>query len=395
MKGTEMNEKQQLMDSKELMGAINSFPEIKIAVAITGGGTSAIGEMLRHGGSSDSVLYAHVPYSPSVTEQYLGCCPEDKLCSAATARMLAMKAYDDVVQHHGYEEGVYPVGIGATSALGKIETEREGREHKIYVAVQNREKTITYTLFLTEPRSREEEEKINEGLILSALAAGCNIDCPINVKELSETLNIKTDEGDLLELILCNEHPAVVYNRGYVVPVKGNDHVDLLFPASFNPLHDAHLGLAKIASEISGHPCHFEMTIANADKAPLDYTEIYRRFESFDEQEWEGDLWVTRLPTFVEKAEYFAPITFVVGADTVGRICDPRFYGGSETKMLAALQRMSDLGTKFMCFARKIDGEIIEAFSSNPPEVFIQMATAIGSSVFASSISSTEIRRGS
>ena len=386
------------MNAQELMAKINGdFPEVRIAAAITGGGTSAVGEMLRYGGSSGSVLYAYVPYSPIFTEQYLGRAPE-KLCSAETARMLAMKAYHDIVQFHGYQDGdVYPVGIGATSALGKITKEREGREHKIYVAVQNREKTITYELFLTEPRSREEEEKVNELLILSALAEGCNLplECDLlGEAVIPETLDVKTDEGVVLESVLCGETPFSVYGNDGLVTVKGSvDHVKLLLPASFNPLHEAHLELANIASKSAGHACHFEMSIMNADKPPLTYTEIYRRLDYFDNHKLDGDLWITRLPTFVEKAKHFSPVTFVVGADTVARICDPRFYGGSESNMLAALQEMSDLGVKFFCFAREVDGKIQEAFDSNPPKVFKEMALPFLSSVFASNISSTEIRR--
>lgn len=383
------------MTAQELMAKINGdCPEVRIAATITGGGTSAVGEMLRYGGSSGSVLYAYVPYSPIFTEQYLGRSP-DKLCSAETARMLAMKAYHDIVQFHGYEDGdVYPIGIGATSALGKITKEREGREHKVYVAVQNRERTITYTLFLTEPRSREEEEKVNELLILHALAEGANIESSLCSSIIPEPVDVKTDEGVVLESVLCGDSPFSVYGNDGLVTVKGStEHVKVMLPASFNPLHDAHLEMASIASKMVGHACHYEMSIMNADKPPLTYTEIYRRLDYFDHHELAGDLWITRLPTFAEKAEHFAPVTFVVGADTVERICDPRFYGGSESNMVAALKRMSDLGVKFMCFAREIDGNTQEALVSDTPEVFKRMAIAVDSSVFSSSLSSTEIRR--
>lgn len=383
------------MTAQEIMAKINGdYPEVRIAATITGGGTPAIGEMLRYGGSSGSVLYAYVPYSPIFTEQYLGRSP-DKLCSAECARMLAMKAYHDIVQFHGYQDGdVYPVGIGATSALGKITKEREGREHKVYVAVQTREKTITYSLFLTEPRSREEEEKVNELLILHALAEGIGIESFLDSSVIPEPVDVKTDEGVVLESVLCGETPFSVYGNDGLVTVKGStEHVKVMLPASFNPLHDAHLEMATIASRTAGHSCHYEMSIMNADKPPLTYTEIYRRLDYFDKHDLAGDLWITRLPTFAEKAEHFAPVTFVVGADTVERICDPRFYGGSDKNMISALQRMSDLGVKFMCFARVVDGVTQEAFASNPPEVFKRMAIAVDPNVFASDISSTEIRR--
>lgn len=390
------------MDAEDLMCKINNdFSEARIAVVITGGGTSAIGEMLRYGGSSSTFLYGHVPYSPIYTERYLGRIP-DKLCSAEAARMLAMRAFHDVVEYHGFKDGeIFPIGLGATSALGKITPEREGREHKIYVAVQTREKTTTYTLFLNAPRSRVEEEKINELLILNALAESCNIKSSLPMlTTANEKIDVKCDEGVVLESILCGEAPFSLYRKDEgLVTLKGSvGHVKLLLPASFNPLHDAHRAMAKVASEKMGHTCHFEMSITNANKPPLTYTEIYQRLDHFDKchqfKNGEGDLWITRLPTFIEKAEHFAPVIFVVGADTAHRICDPRFYGGSESKMLAALQRMTDLGVKFVCFSRIVNGELVNPIKENTPKLFYDMSISIDSKVYASEISSTEIRNG-
>ena len=384
--------------NEQLMSAV-SRSNAKIAITITGGGTAAIGEILRYGGLSGTVFYAHVPYSPIFTEKYLGHFNmPDKLCSPEAARMLAMKAFHDVNQECGEED--FPVGIGSTSALGKITKEREGREHKMFVAIQNRQRTMTFTLFLTTPRSRVDEEKINEELILLALAYGCNL--PANMNEFNqtfldgcETAEVQIDDGGTLEPVLSGDVAASFYVQNKGIQCSPDpEHVKLMLPGSFNPIHDAHREMARIASEMTGELCHFEMSIVNADKPPLDYTEIYRRLDIFDTTA--GELWLTRLPTFVEKAEYFAPVTFVVGADTVSRICNPRFYGDSEDSMQCALQKMFNLGTKFICFARKMGWtEMVtqKALSSDPPAIFKKMATAVDPNVFASELSSREIRR--
>ena len=61
--------------------------------------------------------------------------------------------------------------------------------------------------------------------------------------------------------------------------------------------------------------------------------------------------------------------------------------------MLAALQTMFDLETKFLCFARVVDGVMNDSIALDTPEIFKRMSMSIDPNVFSSDISSTEIRR--
>ncbi len=365
-----------------LLKGINDSP-YRLCGAITGGGTGVIGTILSYGGASATVEYLFTPYSLQVSYDYLGFKP-DKLCDPASARMYAMKAYHDAMK---YSDGPV-IGVGATSSLGKIEPERAGREHKIFIAIQTREYTKTIAVYLTGPRTREEEERINENLILNAIAEACGV----NYRLLD---NLNCDEQ--LDVRQTGPAPEVIQVAHREIPTLSfsghtHDDVNLMLPASFNPLHATHLRMAEIAAEMTGKKCHFEMAVRNADKPPLDYTSITDRLDGLQKKDECGGLWITALPTFAEKASHFAPLTFVVGADTVERICDPRFYG-SQQSMLDALTGMSAAGTKFLCFARKIGGEVYEAFFCDPPQAFRQMAMVVDSSVFVSDLSSTEIRR--
>src|SRR4051794_36184671 len=93
-----------------------------------------------------------------------------------------------------------------------------------------------------------------------------------------------------------------------------------LFPGSFNPCHQGHWELAHVAEQILGRPIAFELSVANVDKPRLTREEIRRRVTQFA---WRASVWLTHAPRFLEKAELFPGISFVVGADTALRIVLP------------------------------------------------------------------------
>ena len=63
-----------------------------IVLAVTGGGSRAIADLLAVPGGSRTLLEAVVPYSASALAAWLGSRP-DEFCSAATARAMAMVAF--------------------------------------------------------------------------------------------------------------------------------------------------------------------------------------------------------------------------------------------------------------------------------------------------------------
>ena len=113
-----------------------------------------------------------------------------------------------------------------------------------------------------------------------------------------------------------------------------------LLPGSFNPLHDAHCELARVAERMLGHPVAFELSVANVDKPTLDAAEIRRRVAQFA---WRTSIWLTHAPKFVDKSEHFPGVTFVVGADTAMRVVSPRYYDADESRMRSALEKLGAL----------------------------------------------------
>lgn len=72
----------------------------------------------------------------------------------------------------------------------------------------------------------------------------------------------------------------------------------LVFPGSFDPLHEGHLLMARVAEETAERPVAYELSVTNVDKSALDYVEIRHRTAQFGAQA----LWLTRAATVLLKA---------------------------------------------------------------------------------------------
>jgi hypothetical protein len=89
---------------------------LKASIVMTGGGTTAISEILTHPGASRFVVEAYVPYSPAAFDQYLeptGQNPES-YCSASAAVLLAKHAY---TRASNLEKELPVIGFSCTAAL--------------------------------------------------------------------------------------------------------------------------------------------------------------------------------------------------------------------------------------------------------------------------------------
>jgi len=135
--------------------------------------------------------------------------------------------------------------------------------------------------------------------------------------------------------------------------------------------------MLTLAEQRTGLPGAFELSLANVDKPSLDYTEVARRLEQFDRP-----VWLTRLPTFREKARQFAGATFVVGVDTLLRILDPRYYGESRGARDAAL---ADLG-------RHVGNGFLVLSDLVLPDILADRCMEISAAEFSEPLSSTQLR---
>ncbi len=132
----------------------------------------------------------------------------------------------------------------------------------------------------------------------------------------------------------------------------------------------------------------YEMTIANADKPPLDFQTIETRSRQFAEH----PLWITSAPTFVEKAELSPGVVFIVGADTAERIVQHRFYGACESPMHLALEKIRETGCRFLVAGRLAGDRFQTQAHIAIPAGFEDLFESLPASEFRRDISSTQLR---
>jgi hypothetical protein len=113
---------------RQLISSVHSSGR-KAALAITGGGSGAIGGLLRVPGGSRLLIEAQVPYDTAALERFLGFAPA-QACSADTAVAMAREARARAADLVPADADL--IGLGATAALVS-DRPRRG-EHRFHVA---------------------------------------------------------------------------------------------------------------------------------------------------------------------------------------------------------------------------------------------------------------------
>jgi hypothetical protein len=380
----------------------------KAALAITGGGSGAVGELLRVPGGSRLLIEAQIPYDALALAAFLGFAPA-QACSADTAIALAQSARaraarlvpagtDPVGPDPVGPDLVGPdlvgpdlVGLGATAALVS-DRPRKG-EHRFHIAFANAAGIAHCTGVLAKGRrDRAAEEDLVSRAIVLWLARACG------VTAASPRSLIDADEHyaeaviaavDTIDRLLAGDVDRVTVQPDGQMMLSAPLPA-VLFPGSFNPLHEGHLLLARVAEELRQQPVAFEISVTNVDKPPLAGETVKRRVAQFA---WKAPVELTRAPTFVEKSRLFPGATFVVGADTAERLFGPQYYGDDEARMHAALEEIADSGGRFLVAARRDAAGRMRALNDIPvPRRYADLFTEIPEHRFRVDISSSEIR---
>jgi nicotinamide mononucleotide (NMN) deamidase PncC len=360
----------------------------KAALAITGGGSGAVGELLRVPGGSRLLIEAQVPYDAQALAAFLGFAPA-QASSADTAVAMARSARERAARLA--PAGSDAVGLGATAALVS-DRPRKG-EHRFHIAFANAAGIAHCTGVLAKGRrDRAREEDLVARAIILWLARACGIAAPSPRSLLDGDEKFAESEVaavDIIDRFLAGEFDRVTAQPDGRLMLSA-PRLPVLLPGSFNPMHAGHVLLARVAEEITQQPLAFELSVVNVDKPPLEAGTARQRLAQFAGK-WPVEL--TKAPTFLEKSRLFPKTTFVIGADTAERLFAPKYYGDDEVRMHAALDEIANSGARFLVAARIDAAARLRTLNDVPvPRRYADLFTAIPEQRFRMDTSSSEIR---
>jgi hypothetical protein len=373
----------------------------KAALAITGGGSGAIAELLRVPGGSRLLIEAQIPYDAQALARFLGFAPaqassaDTAIAMARTARARAASLAPANSDGGTELVGRDLVGLGATAALVS-DRPRKG-EHRFHIAFANAAGIAHCTCVMAKGRrDRAAEEDLVSRAIVLWLARACGVVAPsprslLDADEhYAETVLPPVDAPtDTIDQLLAGEVDRLTVQPDGQMMLSAPQPV-VLFPGSFNPMHEGHVSLAQAAEELRQQPVAFELSVTNVDKPPLAGETVRQRLAQFT---WRAPVELTRAPTFVEKARLFPGTTFVVGADTAERLFGSKYYGGDEDRMHMALEEIANSGSSFLVAVRLDAAGRVRALNDIPvPRRYADLFSEIPEHHFRVDTSSSEIR---
>ena len=355
-------------------------------IYVTGGGSLVLSDLLQVPGASATLLEARIPYAQASLASLLGAPPEHA-CSPETARDLAMCAFLRAQQlapkpkeprKAGNADDAETFGFAITASLSSTRPKRG--QHRAYCALQTSARTHTTSLRLAKgSRTREGEERLVADIALAAMAEALGMARPHVELTAGDALKAQIAEGD-------GDLPALLSGaRSAIGPGDGTP--EAILPGAFNPLHQGHRRMAAAAAKKLGRPVAYELCIRNVDKPPLNFHDMRARMEQFGASE---DVWLTNASTFVEKAHFFGAVTFIVGADTMRRVADARYYEDGD--VTAAVSELALFGCRFLVFGRAEGARFVTLDDLDLPKELRDLCNGLGEAEFRSDISSTALR---
>lgn len=170
------------MDKTALISQIHATPVLTV-LAVTGGGTQAVADLLAVPGASRTVLEAVIPYSQAAQSAFLGKTVEQSVTAKAAAT-LARAAHRRALRLRT-DEALPVIGLACTAALA---TDRPKKgDHRAHIGVSDAEGTRVYSLTLHKgTRDRSGEEQVVAALLLSVLAEACGLEARPQVGLLAQ-----------------------------------------------------------------------------------------------------------------------------------------------------------------------------------------------------------------
>ena len=358
----------------------------KLVMSVSGVGSQSINWLLNVPGASKTLIEATIPYSNESLNRYIGEVPSQYV-SKTTALSMAKAAYMQGIQYGNHEMDI--IGVSCT---GAISTNRKRRgDNQAFVGLWGaRLKYVAHLILEKGDRSRVEEEELVSSLIVQCIEEKLLGNSLLNV-ELNKLESVSVDETEFSSDLdsLVNGHISSITSLGTNLVGLDKSFKGGILSGSFNPIHQGHIELSKIASDILEAPVAFEISVTNVDKPLLQADEIKKRVSQFERSE---TVILTCAPLFAEKSGIFQNSTFIIGNDTALRLVDPKYYDNDVQNMYTSLQKVKDNKCDFLVAGRLQNSEFKTINDMVIPEAFISLFQGIPESQFRMDLSSSELR---
>ncbi|OQR94267.1 hypothetical protein ACHHYP_01580 [Achlya hypogyna] len=384
---------------------------VQCVVSLSGGGGSAVGEILGTAGASSTLLEVLVPYHRQSMVDYLHV-PAPELeamgfSSKDVAELMGKRALEHGRRLVPLAEAASCIGIGCAAAIVSAEPRRGS--HRAFLSLHTADSVHNFKLEMEKgARSRKEEDECVGHLIVLALAkaAGLEADIQASLRQLCTV-----HAGDALtedssppttSTFLVPDGPTstVAYLSTSTAPLKDMPwHRLLVIPGSFNPMHAGHTELAATAratlaaTEAAPRDILFELSVKNADKGTVGMAALQARVTDIVSTHG-ASVVLSNASLFLEKAALFPKCAFVIGADTAVRLLDVKYYGGDVAGLFAALATIAARECSFVVAGRDVGGVFVSAEDvvAQVPAPFRSIFVPLSESQFRKDISSTQLR---
>ena len=310
---------------------------LRVYLASTGAGAGAQNELWNVPGCSSFFAGATFPYAPKATARFLGFDPE-RYCTPEVALDLAMASY--MAAFDPKEPGKEAIGIGLTASVASLQAHRG--DHRVHLACMTSKAAFAQNLTLVKgvgAAARTADGVLADTAALELLLAAAGLGDTRPYEDATAGARLRFFERPYFDARGGRAAPSL--------PPGG-----ILFPGAFNPPHDGHFAIAREATGELERRVIFHITANPPHKAPLTIGELLQRsvlLEREDRLFTEGD------PLYLDKARRFPGHPFLIGADALVRMLDPR-WGVDVPDLLAELRA---LGTRFHVVGRLVDGVFV------------------------------------
>jgi nicotinic acid mononucleotide adenylyltransferase/nicotinamide mononucleotide (NMN) deamidase PncC len=316
-------------------------------VACAGAGTPFIADLFSVPGCSSYMAGARVLYAPEDLHDFIGHQDIEHAVSYTTALELATESYIRARQTNRSKNAV---GLGVTAAIA-TNRQRKG-EHQAFYAVVTHDHIIVDYKWLGHGSVEGEDSRkgmelfITQDCVAFLQYAVLNPDPEVETKLARETFF---------------KHP--VFGSSGVRQPGDQGSTNLVFPSAFNPLHDGHRTICETAENLVGFEnATYLVCTKSPHKGEMPLQQMLDIVAQVRNEKWRADYRPRTVefsadePLFIDMARKRPGSTFIIGADAMQRMLDPK-WGPNVEEML---NEMRNLKVTFLVRGREIEGKFVQ-----------------------------------